>query len=363
MAFLVVPTVLLICLFQDNSALPESRQPGSGDSFATKNPLPVDNLPPTQELIRQRAPVGLSRLPGDSEQNPLSESKVDLGRRLFFDGMLSRDGSVSCASCHQPEHGMASPDPVAIGIGGRRGRRNTPSLFNRGYGSHFFWDGRSADLEHQALLPISDPDEMGADLSSVLDRIRQNEAYQSMFRAAFGETQQDNSLELVTPQHVAKALAAFQRTLVLGDSPVDHFRAARVPDLSLEARQGLWIFESRGRCWQCHSGDNFSDESFHNTGVGFGQADRDLGRFEVTGLSEDRYRFKTPTLRGLVKTAPYMHDGSIATLEEVVEFYNRGGAPQDPELSPLLQPLQLTESEKAHLLAFLRALSEEIEGR
>jgi cytochrome c peroxidase len=347
-------------------------------SVVTDQPaLPVDTLPPTAALLRQAPLNGFSRLPSHPDENPLSAARVALGRRLFFDPILSRDGQVSCASCHQPEHGLASPDPVAIGTQGRRGRRNAPSLFNRGYGQTFFWDGRATTLEEQSLLPISNPDEMGDDLDLILARLAARADYAAQFAEAFDDADPaaaDSTVPAreprdagsavggeaaVTAQRLAYALAAFQRTLLLGDSAVDRFRSADVAALSLEARQGLWIFESRGRCWQCHSGENFSDESFHNTGVGFGLAERDLGRFVVTQQTEDRFKFKTPTLRGLVQTAPYMHDGSQATLEEVVEFYDRGGSPNDPERTPLLEPLRLSPEEKRHLVAFLRALSPE----
>ncbi len=153
------------------------------------------------------------------------------------------------------------------------------------------------------------------------------------------------------------ALAAFQRTLLAGNSPVDQFQAGDYEALTRDERQGLWIFESRGRCWKCHTGNNYSDETFHNTGVGFGIPKRDLGRFEVTKLATDKARFKTPTLRALVQTAPYMHDGSIRTLREVVEFYNVGGTAEDPNLDPEMKPLSLSDKEIDQLVAFLNALS------
>lgn len=317
--------------------------------------LPQDSLPATEALLRATQPLGLATLPAESADNPPSAAKVELGRRLFFDPLLSADQTVSCATCHQPDHGLASPEPLAVGIGGRVGRRNAPSLFNRVYGQHFFWDGRADSLEAQSLLPIANPDEMGEDLDTILVRLTEHPEYPRLFEAAFSHAAGSAA---VTAEHLGTALAAFQRTLLLGDSPVDRFRAASdVTGLSLEARQGLWIFESRGRCWQCHSGENFSDEQFHNTGVSFGTDNRDVGRFEVTGVAEDRFRFKTPSLRGVAQTAPYMHDGSVRTLEDVVEFYNRGGAQEDRELSPLMRPLNLSDEEKRYLVEFLKALS------
>jgi len=317
--------------------------------------LPPDSLPPTEALMGAAQPLGLATLPAEPTGNPRSVAAVELGRRLFFDPLLSADRTVSCATCHQPDHGLASPEPLAVGIGGRVGRRNAPSLFNRVYGQRFFWDGRADSLEAQSLLPIANPEEMGDDLDAILLRLAEHPEYPQLFEAAFSHS---TGSAAVTAEHMAAALAAFQRTLLLGDSPVDRFRSASdVSGLSLEARQGLWIFESRGRCWQCHSGENFSDEQFHNTGVGFGADNRDVGRFEVTGAAEDRFRFKTPSLRGVAQTAPYMHDGSVRTLEDVVEFYNRGGSPEDRELSSLMRPLNLSDEEKRYLVEFLRALS------
>ncbi len=331
------------------------QEPAGGDqqqdSAAIKLPtLPADTLPPTE--LPGTPPQGFERWPDPPADNLLTLEKAQLGRRLFFDPVLSRDGSISCASCHLPEHGLASPDPVAIGIGGQRGKRNSPSLYNVAWGRSFFWDGRAATLEEQALAPIVSPLELGSDLPTVIGKLQRHEEYPRLFSAAFPAEG-----EAVTEQNLARALASFQRTLVRAGSEVDRFHAAEYEALSPAARQGLWIFESRGFCWQCHSGPNFSDEAFHNTGVGFGREGRDLGRFEVTADPLHRHQFKTPSLRGVAETAPYMHDGSVATLEEVVEFYSRGGAPGDPGLDPQLRPLHLTEVEKANLVEYLKALS------
>lgn len=350
---------VMIAIQQFNvSVVPASWQEPSESATGSASELPVlpqDTLPPTAALLRSQPLLGFDTLPNDDPSHPVTEARVNLGRRLFFDPILSQDQSVSCASCHQPNHGLASPDSLAIGIGGKTGRRNAPSVFNRGYGKQQFWDGRATSLEEQSLQPISNPDEMGEALEPVLVRLRDNPEYADEFAKAFGPAGEGN--EVVNSTRLASALAAFQRCLLLGDSPVDRFRASDVKELSMEARQGLWIFESRGRCWQCHSGANLTDELFHNTGVSFGSSNRDLGRAEITHDPQDRYRFKTPSLRGVAETAPYMHDGSIKTLEEVVEFYNRGGSPNDSELSPHLRPLNLSADERRYLVEFLRALS------
>jgi cytochrome c peroxidase len=273
---------------------------------------------------------------------------VKLGRKLFFDPILSADNKVACASCHRPERGFASGEARPRGIGGRRGRRKAPTLFNRAYGASFFWDGRETALETQALRPIEDPTEMGARVSDVVQRLREHKEYPALFTAAFTDG--------VTAANLGKALASFERVLVRGDSPIDRFRRkGEHAALTPQVRHGLWLYESKGRCWQCHSGPNFSDEQFHNTGVSWAREPLDLGRFEVTRRPADRGKFKTPTLRGLSLTAPYMHDGSIATLEDVVEFYNRGGG-ANPHRDPILAPLGLNAEERRDLVAFLKAL-------
>ncbi|HXG09530.1 MAG TPA: cytochrome c peroxidase [Gemmataceae bacterium] len=318
--------------------------PGAG---GTSPPLPRDTLPeviPLTEIPRGLPPD--RRIP---EDNPLTEARVRLGRKLFFDPLLSRDRSISCASCHDPAHGFAGRDSLAVGIEGKRGRRNAPSLLNRAYAASLFWDGRETTLEAQALQPIEDPLEMGNQVAEVVRRLRDHPDYPAQFQAAFADG--------VTADNLARALAGFQRTLLLGNSRVDRFRAGEVGALSASEKHGLWLWESKGRCWRCHSGPNFTDEQFHNTGVGWGKEPPDLGRFAVTGRETDRGRFKTPTLRGVARTAPYMHDGSIATLEEVVEFYNQGGRP-NPHLDPAITPLGLSKQEVQSLVAFLRALSE-----
>ncbi len=266
--------------------------------------LPTDNLP--SELSLAAIPTGLSGTRPVPEDNQLTVARVQLGRRLFFDGRLSQDGTISCASCHIPEQGFASSAVVAAGVGGSRGTRNSPTILNRAYGRAFFWDGRAATLEQQALQPIENPVEMATQVPAVLERLRADADYREQFTAAYdGGINADN---------LAKALASFQRVLLSGDSAVDRFQAGDFSALTDQQRQGLWLFESRGRCWKCHRGPNYTDEGFHNTGVSWGVANRqvptDLGRFDVTAREEDRGRFHTPTLRNVAVTAPYMHDGS-----------------------------------------------------
>lgn len=226
--------------------------------------------------------------------------------------------------------------------------RSTSGFVARAYARFLFWDGRATNLEEQALKPIEHPAEMANTVATAIDRLKQDAGYRSLFAAAYSDG--------VTATNLARALASFERTLLTGDSKVDRFRRGSVSALNEEELHGLWLFESRARCWRCHSGENFSDESFHNTGVSWGREPADLGRFAVTANEGDRGRFKTPTLRAAAYSAPYMHDGSIATLETVVEFYNRGGN-SNPNLDAVMAPLGLSPQEARALVAFLRALS------
>jgi len=312
---------------------------------ARKSLIPPDTLP--GNLLTRRRPGGLKLKARQKAPSAKERARVALGRRLFFDPILSRDRSLACASCHDPRHGFADPRPVSAGVGGARGLRNAPSLFNVALGRSFFWDGRARSLEEQVRFPIENPRELGETLDNVLSRLRGNATY----RQAFAEAFEDG----VTADNLARSVADFERTLLLGDSEVDRFRAGQADALTDAARQGLWLFESKGRCWRCHAGPNFTDERFHNTGVGALLSKPDPGRRGVTRRESDRGRFKTPTLRGVGRTAPYMHNGRIKTLREVVEFYNRGGG-KGPQLDPLMRPLELDKQEIGFLVEFLKAL-------
>lgn len=308
---------------------------GEPGAFSRSGDEPT--LPPA------RTPLGLP------EREALEdEALAALGARLFFDPVLSADRSVACASCHRPERAFADDVPLSSGVGGQRTLRNAPSLLNRAYGRRFMWDGRAETLEEQALLPIENPLEMALPLTEALARLAADPDYRERFGRVLGGPPTEAGL--------ARALAAYVRRLVLGDSPVDRFRAGDFSALSDAERAGLWFYESRGRCWRCHGGANFTDEDFHDTGVGVRDGEPEEGRAAISGDPEDRGRFKTPSLRGLADTAPYMHDGSLATLEEVVEFYRVGGRPND-RLDPLLEPIEMTPADAANLVAFLRALS------
>ncbi len=283
------------------------------------------------------------------EDNPLTPEKVELGKMLYFDPRLSKDKSVSCATCHDPKKGWSDQAAVSTGIGGQKGERSAPTVLNSAYMFSQFWDGRAATLEEQAEGPMANPIEMGHTLEGAVKGIAEVEGYKPYFRKAFGD-------EEVTLERIVKAIASFERTVLSGNSPWDRYTQLKDEEaLSESAKRGLELFEGKARCTQCHVGFTLSDSLFHNIGVGMDKENPDLGRFKVTGEEKDKGAFRTPTLRDLLRTAPYMHDGSVETLEEVIELYDKGGEP-NPWLDPKMQPLNLTEQEEADLLAFLHSL-------
>jgi len=317
-------------------------------SLAAQERAPRTAPPPAPGApFPSAAPLGLPPIPQPAD-NPLTPEGFELGQALFFDPILSIDHSVSCGSCHRPDSSYASPEPLPAGAGTRRALRHSPTLLNRAYGRSQRWDGRNPTLEQQVLQPIADPNEMGLPLEDAISRLRAHAVYPRRFEEVFGTAPSEATL--------GRALASFVRGLVQGDTPVDRFIAGRRNALTVEERAGMWVYESVGRCWRCHTQPNFSDEDFHSTGIGVTDGVAEPGRMAVTGDPADRGRFKTPTLRGLLHSAPYMHDGSLATLEDVVAFYRRGGNPHDT-LSPKIEPLAISDSQARHLVAFLEALS------
>jgi len=297
-------------------------------------------------VFLQEPPKGLPKMPAPPGYTP-TEPMFALGRRLFHDGILSRDRSVSCATCHPQDRGFASPDALPLGIDGQRALRHAPALWNRGYATLQRWDGASATLEQFVLEPIADAREMGHSVDGAVQRLRQDEGYRAAFVDAFGRQPDEQALQ--------RALATFVRGIVAGDAPYDRFLAGDAAAMTAEQRRGQWIFESKGSCWKCHTPPLFTDESFHNTGVGVVDGRLEPGRAKVTGDERDAGRWKTPTLRGVRLTAPFMHDGSLATLEDVVAFYARGGNAND-NLDRRMQALELDEAEQRALVAFLRSL-------
>lgn len=317
--------------------------------------LGLCSLAGAAQISRARAvetgvPLGLSALVPVPAANPVTPAKVALGRRLFFEKRLSRDGRLACASCHKPSHAFADDRPVALGVAGRKGRRNAPSLLNRAYLRTLFWDGRAASLEDQAMLPIVAATELANTHEEVIRRLSRDGSYVAAFRDAFGDT-------AITTTRVAEALASFERTLLSGDSDVDRFeRLGDLAALSSAAARGRVLFRGKARCHVCHDGPLFSDQRFHNTGVSWGREPLDRGRFEVTRMQADLGAFRTPSLRDVRRSAPYMHDGSMRSLSDVVVFYDRG-AGANPYLDGLIRPLGLTAAERRDLVAFLNALT------
>jgi cytochrome c peroxidase len=277
-------------------------------------------------------PLGLDLYLPVPEDNPMTDRKLELGQKLFHDRRLSRTRTVSCASCHDPARAFSDNRPLSIGVFGRVGNRHAPALINRGYGRSFFWDGRAATLEEQVLKPIQDPNEMDLTLDEASSRVG------------------------LSPRAIAHALASYIRSILSGDSPYDRYIAGDRRALTADQQRGLQIFRNQGNCGACHSGPTFSDEGFHNTGVAWKD-----GKLTDQGRADGI--FKTPTLREIARTAPYMHDGSLATLSAVVDFYNDGGR-KNPFLDSEIRPLQLIDDDKRALIVFLESLSGRIsEGR
>jgi cytochrome c peroxidase len=333
---------------------------GRGDAGA---PVPIGPLPPV--------PV-----PAD---NPLTPAKVDLGRRLFFDARLSADGSLACVSCHLPDQGWATHTPLSPAYPTHMERRLSPTLINVAYNPVLLWDGRATSLEAQALGPIQNPLHMNQNLDLLIERLNTLPDYAARFQHVFGTA--------VTPETLGKALAAFERTLITRPAPFDRYLAGDRAAMTASAVRGLALFQGKARCILCHHGPNFTDNQFHNLGVPevpllthplvqaalrfdakrmgmpeYAQVTEDFGRYLVTKDAKDKGAFKTPTLRNVAQRDPYMHNGAFHALEEVIAFYDRGGG-AGAGTSPLLQPLALTAQDQQDLLAFLQALTGDVQAQ
>jgi cytochrome c peroxidase len=370
-----------LALIAAGLALSACGQPGSqttgqstlGERLAASLAAPDAHAPFVPEL-----PFGMKeselRIPAD---NPLTKAKVALGHQLYFDERLSKDRTVSCATCHHPEKGWGDDAPVSTGIRGQKGGRSAPTVMNRALSTTQFWDGRAASLEEQALGPIGNPIEMGFSVDEAVKLLNTIPEYTMQFEKVFGGP--------ANADRLAKAIAAFERTVIVGGAPYDYYLEAKYylqnPDVEAEdaeeeqlmkaalagwnanemsesAIRGMDVYFNKGKCALCHVGVNFTDEQYHNLGVGMTKeaieaGTFDKGREDHTKKEADRGAFKTPTLRNIVHTAPYMHDGSQKTLEEVVEFYDIGGH-ANPWLSPKVEKLGLTDQEKADLVAFMK---------
>jgi cytochrome c peroxidase len=329
------------------------------------------------EPLVLKAPRGLPPLAANSvvpASNPLTKGRYELGRLLYFDPRISLDQSVSCATCHNPDKGWSDGMRVSVGIDGLRGTRNSPTVFNSAYAKSMFWDGRAASVEIQAQGPMVNPVEMGDQTyEEIVERIREVPAYREMFRKTFGTD--------VTLDGMSKAIATFERVAALtGNSKYDQYVTGDLEALNESEKRGMVLFGLRlspqdeyqpevelqkAKCTLCHVGANFTDEQYHNLGVGWDEKKEehaDVGRWvaEAIGHKSDQSfgAFKTPTCRNVALSAPYMHDGSMKTLEEVMDHYNKGGNP-NPALDKDMKPLNLTEQEVADVIAFMHALSGE----
>ncbi|RCS41268.1 cytochrome-c peroxidase [Bremerella cremea] len=378
------------------SAAPPSNTVTLGDSSLTagipgEGPLTVEQInkwladPANHEELKITLPFGLDAAAGQItglDKNPMTRAKIELGRQLYFDTRLSSDSTVSCASCHHPEKGWAFDTQFGVGVDGQEGNRNSPVSFNRILSGKQFWDGRAATLEEQAVGPIANPIEMANTHEVAVDTIKKIPGYKVQFEKIFDDG--------VNIDNVGKAIATFERAIVTGPAPYDYYEVVRSfqqqfpeeelkylaeddPELykkyadalkgaagmSESARRGREIFFSeKGKCTACHAGANFTDELYHNLGVGMNAKEPDLGRYEVTKDEKDKGAFKTPTIRNIAQSPPYMHDGSQKTLEEVVEWYVQGGHP-NPYLSDKVQKLNLTEQDKTDLVNFMKACTGE----
>lgn len=275
----------------------------------------------------------------------LNPDQVELGRLLFFDQRLSGDRTMSCATCHDSARGFTDGFRTARGKGGKILSRNTPSVINVDARAPFFWDGRAATAEEQALGPVGNPDEMGKDVGELVTDLNGVPEYVARFKRAFGDS-------TITGDGIGKAIAAFERTLVSAAAPLDRYLEGDKTALSREALQGMDLFGGKAACIKCHDGPHLTDASFHNIGV----AGPDTGRYKVLPLPVMNGAFKTPSLRDVELTAPYFHDGSVATLRDVVAHYNRGGDARD-NLDPDIKPLSLSDAEQDALVAFMKALT------
>src|SRR5581483_3586220 len=346
--FLAVAVVASLVLYREHN------RPTVATVLAAGGAMPIGTP------VQIKAPLGLPPVPIPADNPPTAET-IELGRRLYYDPVLSSDGSVSCATCHDPEHGFADPKPVSVGVGGKTGARNSPTVLNSAYFKVQFWDGRAPDLEHQAEGPVANPVEMANTLAVVEQRLNADPSYVAQFEKAWGPGP-------ITYEKVEKSIASFERTVICGNSPFDKWKYGHDEKaLSASAKRGFKVFSSKdkGNCTACHLiGEKdalFTDNKFHDIGVGvdFGKIN-DPGLFAVTQRESDRGLFKTPSLRNIAQTAPYMHDGTLADLKQAMDFYI-GAGNSNPNLDKEIHTLDfLTGQERADLLAFLNSLTGEM---
>ncbi len=309
-------------------------------------------------IHQELAPLPEVKYPAD---NPYSAEKAKLGKMLFFDPRLSKSGTIACASCHDPELGWADGKSKSFGHERRQGGRNAMTILNVAFYHELFWDGRATSLEEQVSFPLQDSSEMSISMNLMVDRINSVHDYKPWFEKAFGTSE-------INATRIQAAIATFERSIVSRKSKFDRFVAGDTSALDEQELLGLHLFRTKARCMNCHNGALFSDNNFHNLGQShLGRPIEDLGRYHITGEVEDVGKFRTPSLRDVAFTAPYMHHGLVIDLNEMIDLYNAGmpqliprkenDNPLFPEKSPHLKPLELTSKEKDALIAFLNALS------
>ncbi len=306
--------------------------------------------PPTMLNTHSLGPERVGNLPPVVEppDNPGTPEKILLGKMLYYDTRLSNDNTISCATCHDPAMGWSDAGPTSAGIKGQRGGRRAPPVVNSAYNHLQFWDGRAPSLEEQAKGPIANPIEMGNTHEVMIKTVSGIPGYTEMFQKAFGTSK-------ITLDLVAKAIAAYERTIVTTDSPFDRFVRGDANALTPLEKKGLEIFNGKGHCTACHWGGNFSDGRFHNLGVEpVAGAQPDNGRYDVTKNPMDKGAFKTPSVRDAALRAPYMHNGSEKSLEAAVRLYDIGGGKDDANLDPMIVPLGLSHQEIEAVVAFMQ---------
>lgn len=284
------------------------------------------------------------------EDNIPTRDRIALGKKLFFDPILSRDMKISCASCHHPDKSFSDGLAKSDGIEGRKAARNSMHLANIAYSPSMFWDGGIPSLERQVLGPIENVNEMDFTVVGVIERLKAHSEYPALFQKAYGKE--------ITVETFTGAIASYERTLNSGDTPYDRYiTGVDTNAMTPEQKMGMKIYFSEdAECFHCHTGNLFTDFTFQNNGLYEKYADD--GRFLITGKERDRALFKVPSLRNVALTAPYMHDGSIATLEDVIDHYRSGGK-NHPNKNPSIQKIKLTEQQKTYLIAFLQSLTDE----
>ena len=350
-------TQLTKSIFDDKETIEKLRKTYSSGDISQWEKPELD-----EEVIANFEDIGVLPKMIFPENNPYSEAKKELGKMLFFDPRLSKSKQISCASCHDPELAWGDGRTISYGHNRQTGKRNSPSLLNIGYHSVFFWDGRAASLENQALGPITDPVEMAATETISIKNIKKIKGYKPYFREAFGD-------EKITIERILKAIATYERTITSKKSKFDSFIEGKSDIFTDEEVIGLHLFRTKARCINCHNTPIFSNQKFHNVGLSYyGRTFEDLGKYNITHKKEDVGKFKTPSLREIGRTAPYMHNGLMPNLEGIIEMYNAGMPrvkPKEnqkndslfPVTDPLLKKLNLTKKEQNALKAFLLTLS------